>query len=350
MIKNLEFMIIVMTMENYKENLIKWIEEKTRIGEIKYVVPIVEKLLASNKKGKKGNEKYVLVIKKTKERLEIKRDEIENRIIDICNFIVKKSVVEGYNALGIPCIISFDQAPNFYVVREKPTEEEIWWWLYHILTGIHSGDIIINLLNVSSEVREGFRDYLKDEGYFLPKEGFNLQTDAISNRYKIRKSIIDAIIKSPFALAFLILTFFVDYWREKKELGESHRVEIVGDETSLIIFTSLGKKGEKKKVFLFPRVSKIINKWYSDIIEKGDTAPSILNFLFSFVLLGEKKYRELSMDYLNKFCYYLLKEKVSGEILSRLTELKVEYELNNLKERKKANGVSRGKFFFSKLE
>jgi hypothetical protein len=321
--------------ENYKEALIKWVKEKTRSREIGYVIPIMERIVFSSNTLRKEVEAL---------RNEEKEEKIGEKIIEICEDIVRKNINEGYNALGIPTIIGFNRAPNFYIKKEKPTEEEIWWWLYHILSGIHNNDVIINLLNVKHTVREGFRNYLKSEEFILIGNGSGLNVKKISSELKIK-----GIHDKPFIFAILVLSFFVFYWKKHtKKIDVNSREELLRDDSSLLVLT-LSKK-EKKKVFIFPKISKIINEWYSDVIEGKESIPSLLKFIFSLTILDDKKYKKLSTEYLNKLCYYILKGKVSGEILSKSIELKVEYELKNLKDRKKVNGVSRGEFFFSKLE
>jgi len=321
---------------DYKELLFKFLEEDTNR---EYCVPIVEHLLNVRNIDKKTKE-YKIKISGKSER--IKQGDIKH----LCEVIVKKSLLEGYTSMVIPTTIGVDQAPNFYISEEKPREEELWWWLYHLLTGIHYGDYVLNLANVPSEIREEFREYLIEQNFLIfESERSGLKIEEMLSQLNTPRGIP----LKEFILGFIFVSYFAKFWKDWKE--EEEIAKIVGktipeitDEASLLVFV-LPKLEKKKEVYVLPKLKRILSHWYSDFSE--DNIPYISNFIFSFYI-ADKDYREESVSLLNKFLYYFLQDYVNGELLTKLMELKIGYELRKTK-RERIYGLKNAKQFFLKL-
>jgi len=318
---------------NYKELLFGFLKDRKKR---EYCLPIVRKLLQANfRKGK-------YIIKTSERRLEISPEEVEEKIEEICKFIVEKALKEGYSALVVPFIISKEQAPNFYITEEKPREDELWWWLYHLLTGIHHRDFVLNLTNVPKEINEEFRRYLINKNFLIfegERSGLNI------NEMLSRLEVPRGIPLKEFILGFVFLLYFAKFWRdwkEKEKVAESVKKKIpeITDEASLLIFILLR---QKKKVYVIPKLRKIMLDWYNDFSERG--IPQISKFIFSFYA-ADKDYKEESASLLNRFLYYFLQDYVNGELLAKLIELKMNYEL---KKRGRFYGIANAKQFLSKL-
>jgi len=317
---------------NYKELLFKFLEDDMNRD---YCVPIVRKLLQANlRKGK-------YIIKISNKKLEILPEEIKEKTKEICEFIVEKALREGYSALVVPFIISKEQAPNFYIAEEKPKEEELWWWLYYLITGIHYRDYVLNLANVPDEIREEFRKYLIQQNFLIfeaERSGLNL------NEMLSRLEVPRGISLKEFILGFIFISYFAKFlkdWKEKEEVAKiiEKTIPEITDESSLLVFV-LSK--QKKKFYILPKLKKILSHWYSDFSE--DDIPYISKFIFSFYI-ADKNYGEESTGLLNKFLYYFLQDYVNGELLTKLVELKISYELK----KEKIYGLRNAERFFSKL-
>ncbi|RLG16573.1 hypothetical protein DRN69_00490 [Candidatus Pacearchaeota archaeon] len=318
---------------NYKEFLFGFLKDKMKR---EYCLPIVRKLLQANfRKGK-------YIIKTSDRKLEILPEEIEEKIEEICEFIVEKALKEGYSALIVPFIVSKEQAPNFYITEEKPREEELWWWLYHLLTGIHYRDFAVNLANIPKEINEEFRKYLINENFLIfeaEKSGLNI------NEMLSRLEVPKGIPLKEFILGFIFVSYFAKFWRnwkEKENIAGTMGKEIprITDEASLVIFVL---PRQKKRIYVLPKLRKIISYWYSDFSEKD--IPQISKFIFSFYI-ADKNYKKESAGLLNKFLYSFLQEYINGELLEKSIELKTSYEL---KKKGRIYGISNAKQFFSKL-
>jgi len=324
-------------MVSYKDLLFKFIEDENNR---KYCMPILQKLLQQNKKGKYYS------IKVGRDSKKFEQEELENKIKEICETMVEKSLKEGYNTMIVPSMISIDQAPNFYLFKEKPKEEEPYWWLYHLLTGIHFRDIVVNIVNISEELRKEFREFLINENFIILGKGEGLDVKEIISKAG-NKNIKDCLDKE-FVVGFLLLSYFAKFlsFQKEKEIKWSE----IGDDTSLLVFV-LHK--QKKRIYIFPRLNLMISKWYEDLFTTNEPVivPKISNFVFS-LYVKDKKYREESKYLLNKFLYYFLSGYVNGDTLCKALEIKANYELSKLKSRKnKIYGFSAksAHFFFSRL-
>jgi len=323
---------------NYKVKLFNFLKNSVNR---EYCLPIMNKMLRANfMRGK-----FIITIDKTREKLSLSREEIIKNIENIIEFIVKKALIEGYNALAIPFIISKEKAPNFYIIEEKPKEDELWRFLYLILTGIHYGDFVLNLENVPEEIVKDFREWLINKNFvILEKERSGLNINELLLGLELPKGI--PLMECEFILGFIFVSYFVKFWKEKLEekvIAETFKKKIIEitDESSLVIFI-LSK--QKKKMYIFPRLREIIKKYYEDFFKSDDLVPSISKFIFS-LYITKKDYKEESANLLNKLLYYLLQGYVNGELLSKAIDLKISYELKE----NKIYGVSRASQFFSRI-
>jgi hypothetical protein len=331
-------------MTKYRELLYDFFKEEINK---QYAAFILRKLLQANKP-RKG--KYPIKI--GRETKYFSPEEVEKRPQEICDAIVEKALKEGYNALAIPSLVSVNLAPNFYIFKEEPKEEEIWWWLYHILTGVFFGDNVLNLVNIPEETREGFREYLINENLLITGHSSNIRS--IQKIFHIPMGSSE-LNEYEFISGFLFLSTFVKFWmgqKRKEVTARDFEIEFnkkVTEDTTLLIF-SLSR--EKKKVYFFPKLNSLISKWFSDVLSSNEKevqiTPLISSFLFSFYI-RDTKYKKITGSLLNKFLYYFLSGHIKGDILSALVTVKATYELG--KKKGKIAGVygRSAEFFFSNL-
>ena len=288
---------------------------------------------------------------------EIKKEgKIKEKIEKVIEYLIEDALTnKRYTASLIPTIISPQLAPNFWFKFEKsPSENEIYKFLYLLLTGVYKGNYILNLEGISPKLINDFREKLLNKNEIIlqrGKESEGISIGAISGKFGIR---VQHRYIPEFLLGFLFISYFISWIREKegeqrvKELiekfGLPKLIEESGitDEVALVIFVL---QRQKKKMYYIPKIKNFISKWYKDFLEGKEEIPSILKFIFSFYIL-DKNYREISLSLINKFLYYFLQGYVNGELLAKLVELKTSYEL---KRKGKIYGISNAKQFFSKL-
>ncbi|MEM2588785.1 MAG: hypothetical protein QXT44_03135 [Candidatus Bathyarchaeia archaeon] len=323
---------------SYKEMLFKFLEDDLNV---QYCLPIVKKLLQANFRG--GN--FVVTIDKNNEKLIVKPDEIKTQVQTVLDFVVKKALLEGYNVLVTPCIISKEQAPNFYLEEEIPKPEELWRFLYLLLTGVHSFDYVLNLENTPAKITENFRKWLMNKNYLvISTERSGLNVKELLSSLKIPKGLA----LEEFIMSFIFLSYFAKFWKDTKEEIEIARdsgtfLSEIPDDTSLVIFVL---SRQKKRMYVFPRLKEILTKYYGDFFLSDDQIPSICRFIFS-LYISDVNYREICVGILNKLLYYLLQGHINGELLSRAIELKTNYELK--KKEHKIFGLQNAPQFFTKL-
>lgn len=319
---------------SYEKLLYRFLsEEENR----KYALPIFERLIQAIRHGeiaeirKAGREVFV---EKMVEIFEKMKDDS-----------LKK---ERYVAHIFPTIISPEQAPNFYIGRESPTEDEIYRFFYLIISGIYKGPYVVNLDNVDEKLLNQFRRKLINEKLLIlpSQKGSGVDTKKLLNSIGVKISPL----LTEFIYSFAIISFFISWikslekreeWIKKvEELGLSSLLEKVGirDDTALVIF-NIPK--QKKEMYYIPRLKKFFLTWYKDFLEDKESTPSIVEFIFS-MYIADKQYRELSSSLLNKFLYYFLNGYVNGELLSKLINLKIAYEIKQ----KQPHGFIKPKEFF----
>ena len=328
---------------NYKELLIQFLSEKTNR---QYAVPIAKRLL--QQRLRKG---YYII----KGKIKVHQNELEEKMPLIFEELVNQSVDKGYDASLIPTIISSQQAPNFYIGKETPTEDELYRFLFLLLSGIYRGPYIVNLDNSDEKLISEFRkDLIKENLFIFPLEkgaGINLKKILSPLGVKVTPQL------NEFVYSFIIISFFI-YWikslslgreewmKKLEEFGLSATLEKMGirDDTTLVVFYI---PRQKKEMYYIPKLKKFFLIWYREFLEGKENSPSIVKFIFS-TYVSDKQYRKISSSLLNKFLYYFLNGYVSGELLNKLINLKVSYELKKQKS-KQMHGFINAKQFFSKL-
>jgi hypothetical protein len=313
-------------MTDYKKLLEDFLKEESNR---QYALPIFERLTQAIRHGEIAD-----IRKQGREEIVKRMPEIFEKMKD--DALKKKR----YVAHIFPTIISPEQAPNFYIGKEIPTEEEIYRFFYLIISGIYKGPYIINIDNVDEKIRNEFRNYLiREELLILPgKKGEGVN---------IKKILSDLDIKvtpklNEFIYSFVIFSSFISWIKkieerenlikEIEELGLSSMLEKIGinDDATLIIFYI---PKQKKEMYVIPKIKNLLLTWYEDYLKGKEDYPSVVKFIFSNYV-SDKQYRELSASLLNKFLYYFLNGYVNGELLNKLVNTKIYYEL-----RKKSKGI-----------
>jgi len=322
----------------YKKMLYQFLSNKENRS---YALPIFERLIQAIRHGEVAE-----VRKSGREKLIEKMPEIFEKMK---NDALKK---ERYVAHIFPTIISPELAPNFYIGKESPTEDEIYRFFYLIISGIYKGPYIVNLDNINEKLISEFRrDLINENLLVLPfQKGSGIDIKKLLSLIGVK--VVPQLTE--FIYSFVIVSFFISWikklerkeeWMKKvEELGLSSMLEKIGirDDTTLVIFYI---PRQKKEMYYIPRLKKFFLTWYKDFLEGKEDTSSTVEFIFSTYVRNEQ-YRELSSSLLNKFLYYFLNGYVNGELLNKLINLKVSYELKQ----KQPCGFIKPKVFFTNLE
>jgi hypothetical protein len=277
------------------------------------------------------------------------------RIQEIVEEKIDNALKRGrYEAWFLPTVVSPEKASNFYIGKESPTPEEIYKFFYLLISGIYRDQYIVNLDNADEKVVSEFReDLIKEKKAIIlsgGKEGINIKKVLNDLGIKVSPNLTE------FIFTFIIVSYFV-YWiktSKKKEwserwdeIGLDSTLETLGitDDTTLVIF-SISK--QKKEVYYVPKLKEFILKWYKKYLEDEEETPYIVKFIFS-LYIADEQYRDLSASLLNKFLYYFLNGYVNGELLDKLVNLKIFYELRE-RGRKKIYGFSKANEFFREIK
>lgn len=331
-------------MTDYIRLLEEYLKEKSNR---RYSLPIVKRLL--QQRLRKG---YYVV----KGKVKIHEKELEDNIRNIFKSIIERCVNEDkkYDASLIPTIISPELAPNFYLGKENPTLDEVYKFLYLIISGIYNGEYVINLDNVDEKIRNDFKNYLINEKILIfpsDKERGGIDIKKLMNNLGIKvlpnlKEFIFSFLIICSFVSWIRKTSFVESWiKQAKGLEIPSLLEELGirDDVTLVIFYL---PRQKKEIYFIPKLKSFISKWYGDYLAGKEDYPFIVRFIFS-TYVSDKQYRKLSSSLLNKFLYYFLNGHVNGELLDKLITLKISYELKQ--KRRKVYGFGEAKKFFSKL-
>jgi hypothetical protein len=274
---------------------------------------------------------------------------------EIVEEMINNALKRGrYEAWFLPTVISPEKASNFYIGKESPTPEEIYKFLYLLISGIYRDQYIVNLDNADEKVVSDFReDLIKEKKAIIlsgGKEGINIKKVLNDLGINVSPDLTE------FIFTFIIVSYFVYWiktskkkeWSERwKEIGLDSTLETLGitDDTTLVIF-SVPK--QKKEVYYVPKLKEFILKWYKKYLEDEEETPYIVKFIFS-LYIADEQYRDLSASLLNKFLYYFLNGYVNGELLDKLVNLKIFYELRE-RRRKKIYGFSKANEFFREIK
>ena len=286
-----------------------------------------------------------------------------SEVFELCQQLVRNEVAkERYTASIVPAAISPEMARNFYLSGEKtPSEEEIYEFLYLWLTGLHRGPFIVNLTGLQLKAMDDFRSRLIEEGHVIlvgesrrGQEPFGISWSKLtSTLFRTGKTILPRA--SEFVFAFLILSYFASWLRHNinqddelvKLLREMTLTDLlrkkfeITDGTALVI-AILGR--QKKRIYYISGMASFFAKWYSQYLLGKEEYPSICQFVSS-LYVADKPYRDLSEDLLNKFLYYFLSGRVSGELLDKILNLKV----SHAERTERPFGVAAATSFLTKL-
>ncbi|AFU57331.1 hypothetical protein Ngar_c03830 [Candidatus Nitrososphaera gargensis Ga9.2] len=288
---------------------------------------------------------------------ELKTD--PDNILKICNKLIQDSLSDKrYTASVVPTIISPQMARNFYLKDEKePSENELYEFLYLILTGVYKGPYIVNITNTRSQLIDNFRQDLIDKQNIVfdskkAKEPLGMKL-AVFNTLFANERFRPPMTE--FTFPFLVVSSFV-YWIKERttdraeliaqltQTGQKDLIENdleINDDTTLVLFV-LGR--DKKKVYYFSQLRRLIIRWFKGYLQNEENYPSVVNALFS-LYISNKNYRDLSIDLLDKLLYYFLDGYVNGELLDKLMLLKLDHDLKQ----KKVFGMNSAKQFFENL-
>jgi len=284
-------------------------------------------------------------------------------VFDLCQELAANEVKRHrYTASIVPTIISPEMARNFYLPAEKnPSEEEVYQFLYLWLTGLYRGPFIVNLTGLNLKAMDDFRRRLIEEGHVILARATRRGQEPLGIRWSELTTTLfgsERIIlprTSEFVFAFLILSYFANWLRRNMSQDEGTMTLLrrmgltdvlqetfeLTDGTALVV-AILGK--QKKKIYYISRMASFLSKWYAHYLLGEEDFPSICQFVAS-LYVADKTYRDLSEDLLNKFLYYFLSGRVSGELLDKILNLKISHAERS----KKPFGVIAVEAFLSKL-
>jgi len=322
---------------NYKTLLEDYLQNELNR---KYSAKILSKLL--QQRFRKG----MYVIGRGSQAKRFSEMELYSKSFEVCNSLVAHVKSKGYDASVVPTTISNDLAPNFRIQETLPDEGELWRFLYLLVTGLHYRDFVVNLDKVPPELTNAFRQVLIKNEYLVFRQEFTgLNVQKMLSDLKVPKMLL-----KEFIFSFLVLTYFIKFWKDRKqykELLESLPSNLrmvdyppINDDATLVVF-SLPR--EKKQMFIFPRLQGLIARWFE---YDFDDVPSVAKFVFS-LYIPDKKYRDKSLGFLNKFLYYLLRNEVNGDLLDKLIIDKISFEL---KREEKPYGIKSALHFLRSLD
>lgn len=264
-----------------------------------------------------------------------------------------------YSASIFPTLIAPKEASNFFLEGEKkPEREEIFRFLYLISTGIYHSNMVINLITKEEDKWEDFLSQLKSEASLIilndnrQVKGINL--NILKEKLGINIPLIP-LVRNIFLFMrniflFTLINFFVVWWLEEKNKIQIDSLEEIGKElikigisndAVLVLFEK--PRGEKTKVFFYPRLNRFIQKWYLDYLTTMNDENNYLpKFLFSLLDFSDER----SIDYLDKFLYFLLRGNANGEILDKLLNLKIKRNIDLRKSKKQIYPILKTSKFF----
>jgi hypothetical protein len=242
-----------------------------------------------------------------------------------------------YSTFAFPAILTEHSAPNFWFTgeRKEPNKQEAWKMIYLLLSSVQVA--LMNLNNIGERGRTGWRRQLVSEDPHQFFNGIISELNIHSRRW------------GPFYTALLAISYFTHRVRRtmrRSELGlevyleRLHRQFGIREDTTLIIF-HLAR--QKKEVHYFCKLTTFVRKWFREYIEGKEMKPSLLTFIDT---LTTTKNLKVISPLREKLAYYLLKHnRINGDILTKLLDIKMHDSLNS----KKPSGIYDAKQFFAKL-
>jgi hypothetical protein len=254
------------------------------------------------------------------------KESFENEFKELINQFVQKNVEEAnFSSSIIPTMLSDSVAKNFYLNLKSnryPIEEnEIYFWLFHITSGIFYRNYVFNI--ISSKPGEWvlflkeFKNKALEAGLINSERG--LDKDILKDYLGLKRIIleIDNLV------VLYILAFFAKIFLEENEELEQLGI----DDASVGILVEI-VPGSKNKIYFYTKINRFIkNVFYADEEFTTDFIRTIES-----LITYDKNYKELSLKFVNDLLYYLLKyQRLNGEMLYKIIDLKI----NSLKHRKR---------------
>jgi hypothetical protein len=254
------------------------------------------------------------------------KESFENEFKELINQFVQKKIKEAnFSSSIIPTMLSDSVAKNFYLNLKSnryPIEKnEIYFWLFHITSGIFYRNYVFNI--ISSKPGEWvlflkeFKNKALEAGLINSEKG--LDKDILKDYLGLKRITleIDNLV------VLYILAFFAKiFLEENKELEE-----LGIDDASVGILVEI-VPGSKKKIYFYTKINRFIkNVFYANEEFTTDFIRTIES-----LITYDKNYKDLSLKFVNNLLYHLLKyQRLNGEMLYKAIDLKI----NSLKHQKR---------------
>ncbi|MCW7074256.1 MAG: hypothetical protein OCU24_00170 [Candidatus Methanospirare jalkutatii] len=260
---------------------------------------------------------------------EVARESFMNFIGAIAESIISK----GYSSFFLPTIVG--EKNLYFSGEEEPAEEIVWKILYLSYTSVKFGNALVNF------------DYISDEGRAIIWHILTTDRVIIENRTDMKpiKNRLNIKLRASkeFFNTFSLLAFLREKVRE--EVCEENERDIwfacrkkygFNDMTSIIMMRRKQTKGE---YYVFSYLSSLFQKWLDQ---------RIVAFFDSFTNISGARREDVEhiSEEREKLIFHLLKYKeIPGELLAKLTGLKIEHESG----RERHYGIRNANFFFKNL-
>jgi len=246
-------------------------------------------------------------------------ESFENEFKKLINKFVQKNVEEAnFSSSIIPTMLSDSVAKNFYLNLKSnryPIEEnEIYFWLFHITSGIFYRNYVFNIISSKPGkwvlFLKEFKNKALEAGLINSERG--LDKDILKDYLGLKRITleIDNLV------VLYILAFFAKIFLEENEELE----ELGIDDASVAILVEI-VPGSKNKIYFYTKINRFIkNVFYADREFTTDFIRTIES-----LITDDKNYKELSLKFVNDLLYYLLKyQRLNGEMLYKVIDLKID--------------------------
>ena len=246
-------------------------------------------------------------------------ESFENEFKKLINKFVQKNVEEAnFSSSIIPTMLSDSVAKNFYLNLKSnryPIEEnEIYFWLFHITSGIFYRNYVFNIISSKPGkwvlFLKEFKNKALEAGLINSERG--LDKDILKDYLGLKRITleIDNLV------VLYILAFFAKIFLEKNE----EFAELGIDDASVAILVEI-VPGSKNKIYFYTKINRFIkNVFYADREFTTDFIRTIES-----LITDDKNYKELSFKFVNDLLYYLLKyQRLNGEMLYKVIDLKID--------------------------
>jgi hypothetical protein len=253
-------------------------------------------------------------------------ESFENEFKELIDKFVQERVEENkFSSSIIPTVLSDSVAKNFYLNLEfkqyQIKEEEIYFWLFHITSGIFYKNYVFNIISSKPDKWSEFLGKFKDKGlkYGLIDSERGINKDVFKKFLGLKRITleIDNLV------VFYVLALFAKIFSEENEELE----ELGIDDASVGILVEI-VHGSKNKIYFYTKINRFMkNVFYADKEFITDFIKTIES-----LVTDDKNYKELSLKFVNDLLYYLLKyQRLNGEMLYKVIDLKI----NSLKHQKR---------------